>query len=107
MKIKLRGDMFPALRNGKKTRTSRFGKRDIKVGEKAVFVMTENEKIKQPVEVTGVYYCKYFELTEDEAKKEGYSSLEELKTALDKIYHPEPNDDFTIIEFKKIGWNEK
>ena len=99
--------MFPALKNGTKTRTSRFGKRDINVGDKAVFVMTENEKVKFPVVITGVSYCKFFELTQEEAIKEGYSSLEELKSALIKIYNPFDDDVFTIIEFKPIGWNKK
>lgn len=104
MKIKLRKEMFPALKNGRKTSTSRYGKRDIKVGDKAVFVMTENERIRFPVEITKVSYCTFDEITEEEAIKEGYSSLEELKNALIKIYKPADSDVFTLIEFKKTAW---
>lgn len=102
MEIKLRGEMFPALKNGTKIRTSRYGKRYVTVGDMVVFVMTENEKIKCPVIITNVFYCTFYELTQEEAIKEGYSSLEELKSALRKIYNPFDDDIYTIIEFKLI-----
>ena len=100
MEIKLRKEMFPALLNGTKTSTSRLGKRDVFVGEDLSFVMTEDENITFYAKVTNISYCNFNELTEEEAIKEGYSNLSELKNALEKIYHPADNDIFTLIEFK-------
>ena len=100
MEIKLRKEMFPALLNGTKTSTNRLGKRDVSVGENLYFVMTEDANITFSSKVSNVSYCTFGELTEEEAIREGYSNLPELKNALNKIYHPTNDDIFTLIEFE-------
>jgi hypothetical protein len=99
MTIKLRKEMFEHLLNGSKKSTSRFGLRDVKVGEELIFEMIEDNTMVHKTVVTDVIICKFSDLTEDEAKKEGYNSLKDLKEALVKIYNPVENDIFTLIHF--------
>ena len=97
--LKLRKEMFPLLFSKKKTSTCRRGLRYVDVNKELKFVMTEDESFSIDVFVTGVKHIKYRDLTEEEAVKEGYSSLKELQTVLEKIYAVNDDDDFTIIEF--------
>lgn len=97
--IKLREAAFPKLYTGEKTSTSRFGYRHFSVGENFTFVMTEAEYETFNAVVTNVIYCAFKDLTEEEAIKEGYSSLNELKEVLERIYHPSEDDTFTLIHF--------
>lgn len=97
--LKLRKELFPLVLSGKKTSTSRQGIRLFEVGEEIELIMTEDETCSIDVTVTNVKHIKYKDLTEVEAIKEGYSSLEELQFALEKIYTVNDDDDFTIIEF--------
>lgn len=99
MIIKLRKEMFGSLSDGTKKSTSRLGKRDVNVGDDLIFEMTEDETVKYQTKVTNVTFCKFSDLTEEEAKMEGYDSLANLKTALTKIYNPNENDIFTLIHF--------
>lgn len=99
MKIKLKKNMFEKLIDGTKHSTSRLGHREVTIGEELVIEMTENEKISYTGKVTDVKYCKFSELTEEEAKTEGYNTLEELKSNLMNIYNPSQNDEFTLIYF--------
>ena len=78
MKLQLKQEIFPLLGN-KKNSTSRYGRREIKPGKNIVFVMVENPDITFNAIVTNVSYCKFKDLTLEEAKKEGYDTLEELK----------------------------
>ena len=64
-----------------------------------IFVATEDNSISTDVIVTNVKHCKFDELTEEEAFKEGYESLEELKKTLKKIYDISKDDNFTLVEF--------
>ena len=97
--LKLRKEMFPLLFSKKKTSTCRQGFRYVDVNKELKFVMTEDESFSIDVFVTDVKHIKYRDLTEEEAIKEGYSSLKELQTVLEKIYTVNDDDDFTIIEF--------
>lgn len=97
--LNLRKEMFPAIYSGKKTSTSRQGIRDFTLYDKLIFVATEDSSIHTDVIVTNVKHCKFDELTEEEAIKEGYESLEELKETLNKIYDISKDDNFTLVEF--------
>lgn len=100
--LKLRKEIFHKLISGEKISTSRQGVRDYSVGEEIKFVMTEDESVECNVIITKVTYCKFKDLTLEEALKEGYSTLEDLKLVLNKIYNPKDTDDFTFIEYKLI-----
>ena len=101
--LQLRKEMFRAIFSGKKTSTSRQGIRPI-VPQQELRLIAPNESVSVDVLVTSVSQCKFDELTIKEAIKEGYSSLEELKDTLKKIYDIEKDDNFTIIEFK-LPWD--
>lgn len=99
MIIKLRKEVFGSLSDGTKKSTSRLGKRNVNVGDDLIFEMTEDETVKYQTKVTKVIFCKFSDLTEEEAKLEGYNLLADLKEALIKIYNPKEDDIFTLIHF--------
>ena len=97
--LKLRKEMFPAIYSGKKTSTSRQGIRDFKPGTNLTIVAQEDELTSIDVLITDVTRCKFNELNEEEAIREGYNSLKEMKETLEKIYDISKDDNFTLIEF--------
>ena len=97
--LKLRKEMFPAIYSGRKTCTSRQGIRNFAPQGKLTFIATEDDSIRADVLITNVKLCKFDELTKDEAIKEGYASLEDLKKVLKEIYDISKDDNFTLIEF--------
>lgn len=65
--------------------------------------MTEDESVQVVVNVTNVRYTPYGEISDEEAIKEGYKSVEELRSVLTKIYENIDNDEpFTDIEFELV-----
>ena len=97
----LRKEMFSKLLSSEKSSTSRFGKRDFNKGDILIFKMTEDETVACNCIVTDVMYCKFEDLTEEEARMEGYSSLKEMKDSLIKIYSLTSKDEITLIHFRK------
>ena len=79
------GTAFNQILKGKKTSTSRFGWRNIEKGLLKI-KMTENTDLEVTVLVTDVIFTYYGQITEEEALKEGYESLEALRTKLEDIY---------------------
>lgn len=57
--------------------------------------------------VTNVEYCRFYDITEEEALKEGYSSLDELKDVLRNLYDVDADPNFTLIEFKLVERKER
>lgn len=102
--MRIRQEMFPLILSGKKTSTSRQGLREIKIGQELRFLSADGD-IADTL-VTNVEYCK-FELTEEEAFKEGYSSLDELKDVLRNLYDVDADPNFTLIEFKLVERKER
>lgn len=99
----LREEIFGLVNSGVKHSTSRKGKRDIQCGS-LLFKMTEDESIQTTVNVTSVRYNPYSEISDEEAVKEGYKSIEELRSVLTKIYGEINNDElFTFIEFELLS----
>jgi len=89
------------LRKGSKTSTVRLGKRKFSVGE-VVELVVNNKPIAKAM-VTRVEYLKVKDLTDEQAKKDGFTSRNKLLKALKKHY-PKIKDDSVValIEFKKI-----
>ena len=95
----LKQEVFGLVETGAKHSTSRKGKRDIKCGP-LLFKMTEDESRQVTVNVTGIRYIPYGELTDEEAKAEGYEHISELRDILTRIYGEIKSDEpFTFIEF--------
>ena len=97
--LNLRKEMFPAIYSGKKTSTSKQGIRDFKPGTNLTIVAQEDESTSIDVLITDVSHCKFNELDEEEAIREEYNSLKEMKETLEKIYDISKDDNFTLIEF--------
>ena len=96
----LKRDIFGKVLDGNKKSTSRKGKRGI-VNGVLLFKMTEDETQQVIVNVTNVRYLPYGDITEGEAVKEGYKSLDELRDILTRIYGEiAPDETFTFVEWE-------
>jgi len=80
--LRLHPDFLSALIEGRKTTTVRAGWRDLSSGPAVV------ETGRQSIEVlvTGVRHCRYADLTLEDAKRDGFESLEQLRSALRRFY---------------------
>ena len=83
--LKFNKQYYQQIQDGKKTQTLRTKNKRLTENEivKAIFPGTTNE-IKIQILETGYKQFKY--LDEEDAKREGYNTLEELKKDLMKIY---------------------
>lgn len=100
MELKIRHSLFTKIANEQKKSTSRLGERDVEVGEKLIFRSTDDENFAYETTVTDVKVCKFSEITEEDAKMEGYTSLEEMTASLKNVYEFDKNSVFTLIKFK-------
>jgi hypothetical protein len=98
-RIALADKFFELVNNGTKTSTIRYKHRDYKTGECLFYSYTSD--LTARVEITDVSYKTFAELTEDDAKQDGFKDLHELKSTLYDIY---PNiklkDEITKVIFK-------
>lgn len=83
--LKFNKQYYEPIINGKKTQTLRKNNKRLQENEivKAIFPGTDHE-IKIKITDTGYKQFKY--LDEEDAQKEGYNNLEQLKKDLIKIY---------------------
>lgn len=103
--MRIRQETFPLILSGKKTSTSRQGLREIKIGQELRFLSADGD-IADTI-VTNVEYCRFNDLTEEEAFKEGYSALAELKDVLRNLYDVDADPNFTLVEFKFVRQKER
>lgn len=61
-----------------------------------------------PIEIRDVRHCKLRDLTHEDARRDGFSSLEELQRALFSFY-PEllPDDELTLVDFEPRGREQR
>lgn len=83
--LKFNKEYYEPIINGEKTQTLRNKNKRLQVNEivKAIFSGTDNE-IK--IQITDNGYKQFKYLDEEDAKREGYESVEELKNTLLDIY---------------------
>ena len=83
--LKFNKEYYKPIINGEKTQTLRNKNKRLQVNEivKAIFPGTDHE-IKIKITSTGYKQFKY--LDEEDAQKEGYNNIEQLKKDLIKIY---------------------
>jgi len=95
--IRLASQYLPLVRDGRKTTSIRRGHRNYPVGPGTIKTATDEV----PIIVIGVRHVRLNELTPIDANADGFSSLGELRDALDSFYprlkHDEP---MTIVRFK-------
>lgn len=83
--IKFNKEYYQPITDGIKTQTLRKSNKRLKEDEivKAIFPGTENECY---IQITKTGYKQFKHVNEEDAKREGYTTLRELREALKKIY---------------------
>ena len=99
LKIKVDGRYKSSILLGKKTSTIREGARNHRIGEKAE-LWTEKGMFANAV-ITGIEFKQAGELTEEDARRDGFKSKKELLKALEKHYGWLQGKEFTIVRFKR------
>jgi len=98
--IMMRGEYARLLLSGRKRATIRLGKVIPKYDE--VIIHSWGRPIAK-AKITKVIYKKVRDLTDEDAKKDGFSSKEELMNELRNVYgNVKPDDLVTIIELEVI-----
>lgn len=93
----------PKILSGKKTTTIRFGHYEAKPGREVYLVSRPSDTAVAKVLIRGVTRKRVGELTNEDAKKDGFRDVRELLNALRKIYGPlDAEDEVSIIEFELI-----
>jgi hypothetical protein len=96
--IPLASDLVPLVLSGKKTSTVRLGKRNYPLGPASI--VSKNVDI--PIEITDIEFTKIGSLNEKIAKMEGYASVPELLSALEKFYpNVDSERDVTVVKFRQ------
>ena len=96
--ILIRPDLLELTRQGKKYSTCRYGIRNYPLG-KTILMSNQAEDFIY-INITKINYCKFYELTDEVARMDGFKDVQELKTILGDIYGYIPADaDMSIIEF--------
>ena len=87
---------------GSKKITIREGTRDYRVGE-PVMLCSPKESFCVKADITDVRHCSANQVTEEEMKKDGYRSLQEMVEDL-KTYYPNINEqsDVTVIKWDNV-----
>lgn len=89
------------MRAGDKNSTIRKGRREVRSGDS--FILTDGLDNQVVVKVTDVEIKCFDELTESDARRDGFRSLRELFETLMDIYPKvEPQDTVTIIGFEVV-----
>ena len=83
--LKFNKEYYPLILKGEKTQTLRNKNKRLTVNEtvKAIFPGTDHELL---IRITNTGYKQFKYLDEEDAKREGYQSLKELKKDLLDIY---------------------
>lgn len=100
LSLRLRPDLLQAVNFGHKMSTVRAGRKHIELG----LLVLESAQKSILVRVTKVQYKRLSSLTNEDANKDSYTNVEQLKKELFSIYPTlRPNSFVTLIEFEKIG----
>jgi hypothetical protein len=97
----LANDLFPALKNGGKRVTIRKGRRDIQLGKLLFSPTIPDKKLKGvKVNVIEVRYKRIRDVTEDEAKGDGFWDSEDMYQGMKRFYPDlKRTDEVTFIIF--------
>ncbi len=105
-KLKFKEEYIPLILAGRKRTTIRLEKK-YEVGD-IVYISDTKGNIIAKAEITRVIAKKLSELNENDAIRDGFMSIEELKNALTEIYGYISDDREVYIYFFRIkGWNPK
>ncbi len=88
---------------GKKVTTIRYGKYEAEEGSEVYIVITPSDTAIAKAKIKGITKKKVKELTNEDAKRDGFKDVRELLRTLNRIYGELYGDDeITIIEFEVI-----
>lgn len=99
--LMVKGEYVDDILTGRKKATIRLGR--VRVKYKELIVHGGGRPIAK-VRVTGVRYKRVSELTDEDARIDGFEGVNELLAALEKAYgrKPKPDEVVTIIEFEVV-----
>lgn len=103
--LKFNDKMFQCLLDGTKTVTRRKESKDI-IGGLYVAAVCQGRSERIMLKCTSAYTQHISEMTQEDARKEGFSSIEEFKAEIASIYGEEylnSNPRMWVYEFKLIG----
>ncbi|WP_245612395.1 ASCH domain-containing protein [Palaeococcus ferrophilus] len=93
----------PKILSGKKTTTIRFGDYEAKPGRDVYVVSRPSDTAVAKVLIRGVTKKRVGELTNEDARKDGFRDVKELLNALTRIYGPlDAEDKVSVIEFELV-----
>lgn len=93
----------PKILSGKKTTTIRFGDYEAKAGREVYVVSRPSDTAVAKVLIKGVTKKRVGELTNEDARKDGFRDVRELLNALKGIYGPlDAEDEVSVIEFELV-----
>ncbi|MBN1683384.1 ASCH domain-containing protein [Candidatus Bathyarchaeota archaeon] len=96
-------EQVPLILNGKKTVTRRFKKPFVKEGETYLIRIGYSKYLDKKIYIKRIYTQFLCEITEEDAIKEGLSSLNEYKKVWTKIYGEwEDTKKIWVIEFNLV-----
>jgi len=89
--------------SGKKTTTIRYGRYDAAPGSEVYLVLRPSDTAVAKLRIVDVRRKKVGELTEEDARKDGFSGLMSMLRALNRIYGElYADDEVTVIEFEVV-----
>lgn len=97
--IGLAEQFIPLIESGLKTTTVRMGKRDYSVGPADLI----SGDVRIPIIIQNVSFCRLRELTEHDARADGFAQRDQLLSTL-KMFYPriELNSPVTIVRFSAL-----
>jgi len=96
----MKGEFVDLVLKGLKNTTIRLGK--LKPKHRVVILHGGGRDVAK-VEITGVRYKKLGDLTDEDAQRDGFESLEDLLKALRKVYGKvDPEEPVTILDLKVV-----
>ncbi len=97
------GSYKARILRGEKTSTIRYGDYEARPGSDVYLVVTPSDTAVAKLRITGVEKKKVRELTNEDARLDGFSNVKELLRELSKIYGELYGDDeVTVISFEVI-----
>jgi len=101
--LRLRPELFKAVRCGQKTSTIRTGRKHIEPGP----LILESPGESLLVNVTTVTYKRFTDLSDEDARTDGYATLTQLQDELRSVYPKlRKNSPLTVVEFQQAAGNE-
>lgn len=100
--IRLHPDYWPAVLSGRKRSTVRRGRRSYVLGD-SLLSTGQQETL---VRITAIRYCLVRELTEEDAVRDGFNTLDELLEALHHFYPALHSEETVTIVFFRVKGDE-